>query len=117
MKTFSEFLVETKNTTFTNGERQALEEILGMATGNLGEDADIAKYKKFIDNIEPNEIDILNTLYTNVISDYQTYKTLKTNLFSTEEIGLLSTLLAFAEGEGLLDGSEYEISNILDKLS
>lgn len=115
MKQLSTYIFEARSFTITNGERNALECVLGFVTGDLGDESEIKKYEEFASNLSEEDIKTLNSLY-NVISDDQTYTKITKRILDKKEISLLKLLLTYIDENDLYGDFEYELSNIIDKL-
>ena len=111
MKDIDQFITEKiKRFELTNNERISLVEIVGNATENIGEDADIKKYEKFRKECYEDEINSLNDLYE-ILEDTHTYPKITNRIIQQNELNVLHKLLQYALDENIVD-----LSDILEKI-
>lgn len=79
MKSLVEYINESIEL-FTDDDRDSLIEVVGHATWNIGEDSDIKKYQKFIDELSDNDKKNLDDLY-DMLDNKETYPKLYKRLF------------------------------------
>ena len=82
MKSLVEYINESIEI-FTD-DRDSLIEVVWNATGNLGEDSDIKKYQKFIDELSDEDKKNLDDLY-DMLDNEETYPKLYKRLFTKDE--------------------------------
>ena len=109
MKSLVEYINESIEI-FTDDDRNSLIEVVGNATGNLGEDSDIKKYQKFIDDLSDNDKKNLDDLY-DMLDNKETYPKLYKRLFAKDEKLLLKKLAQYA-----FDNDICDLSTIVEKL-
>ena len=115
MKSLNTYIFEAKGFTLSDGERNALECVLGFVTGNLGDKEDIELYKEFVNTLNEKDIKTLNSLY-DLIANTETYPKITKRSFNKEELLLLKSLLEYIDTNDIYGDFEYELSNILDIL-
>lgn len=114
MKNINEYIIEgRKNFTFDEHERAALSELIGIMTGNLGEDADIKFYKPLYESLTDEEKKQLDLLYE-VLSDTHTWKKINKNII-TEEISILVKIFEWIDDNDAF-GENWDLQNAFDKI-
>lgn len=108
MKSLVEYINESIEI-FTDDDRDSLIEVVGNATGNLGEDSDIKKYQKFIDELSDDDKKNLDDLY-DMLDNEETYPKLYKRLFAKDEKLLLKKLAQYA-----FDNDICDLSTIIQK--
>lgn len=112
MKDLKNFINEAKKSfTLTDSERNELIEVVGFATGNIGDVSDTDQYLDFHKECSMSELDTLNDLY-NVLDNSETYPRITNRVIDADEIKLLCKLLQYALDEDIVD-----LSEILEKIS
>lgn len=115
MKDITSFIFEKKKIfTLTPSERQALEDTIGIALGNLGEDDDIKQFKKFIDSLSDKEKEDLESLY-DMLSDAYNYKKIYQKNVMPEEISLIDKLYHYCDDNDMLD-DEWDLMDAFEKI-
>ena len=116
MKTLQNYiLLESKNFNLTQTERDALDCVIGFATGNLGEKSDIQQFDKFNNELSEEEKQILLNLH-DTIEDNENYPKLTKRNLLDEEIILIDKIINYIERNDIKTEFDYELSNIQDKI-
>ncbi len=114
MKTLKEYIFETKYFKFTDGERAAVAELVGLLTGNIGEDADIKKYSEYWNVLSDDEQQQMNDLY-DVLDDTNNWPVINRNIIK-DDIELLANFLNWVDENDLWGDSDYEGPDALEKI-
>ena len=115
MKDITSFILEKKKIfTLTPSERQALEDTIGIALGNLGEDDDIKQFKEFIDSLSNKEKEDLESLY-DMLSDADGYKKIYQKNVIPEEIWLIDKLYHYCDDNDMLD-DKWDLMDAFKKI-
>lgn len=115
MKNLKEYINESRrNFTFNEHERDALDEILGYITGNIGSDEDIAQFNDLVNSFSDEEYEQVNYLY-DLISNTETYPKINKSLIK-DDIEILQIILRWIDERGLFEDM-YELQDILEKIS
>ena len=114
MKTLKEYIFETRYFKFTDGERAAVAELVGLLTGNIGEDADIKKYSEYWNVLSDDEQQQMNDLY-DVLDDTNNWPVINRNIIK-DDIELLANFLNWVDENDLWEDSDYEGPDALEKI-
>lgn len=115
MKDITSFILENKKIfTLTPSERNALEDTIGIALGNLGKDKDIKQFKKFIDSLSDEEKEDLESLY-DALSNTEDYKKINQKNIMPEEISLIDKLYHYCDDNDLLD-DKWDLMDAFEKI-
>lgn len=115
MKDIQQYIIEKKKAfTLNDDERSALEDTIGIALGNLGEDEDIKQFKEFIDSLSNDERETLESLY-DVLSNTEDYKKINQKNIMSEEISLIDKLYHYCDDNGLLD-DKWDLMDAFEKI-
>lgn len=119
MKSISEFVAdydvyESKSFTLTRYERDAVCELLGYLTGNLGEERDIEKYSDYWNDSDDTTRDAFEDLY-DVFSDEVTWPKV-TRRVIVADVDMLRDFLTWVDGHDLWGDCEYDGRAALEKL-
>lgn len=115
MKAISQYILEKKKAfTLNDDERGALEDTIGIALGNLGEDDDIKQFKKFIDSLSDKEKEDLESLY-NALSNTEDYKKINQKNIMPEEILLIDKLYHYCDDNDMLD-EQWDLIDAFEKI-
>lgn len=109
-----EYILEGKTIIFDEYERDALTEIVGYLTGNLGEDSDIEKYSEYWSVLSTEEQTQMKELY-DLLDDKHTWPKVNSKLIN-DDIHLLLNFLNWADEKELIDVKSHEIYDVIDKL-
>lgn len=113
MKTLTSYITEAKNYfKLTDEERRQLETVVGIVSGNLGDEEDTKHYQTLIDQFDEDEIRQLDLLY-DYLSDTETYKTVSRNGL-IEDIELVKRIVAWLDEEGELEMDSDTYRNIIN---
>ena len=114
MKDIKEFLInESKNFLLSEYERKALAELIGIMSGNLGEDRDIEFYKPLYDSLADEEKEQLEQLYE-VLDDEYTYKKINRNMI-IDDIPILIKIYEWIDDNDAF-GENWDLINAFDKI-
>ena len=114
MKTLKEYIFETRYFKFTDDERAAISSLVGLLTGNIGEDEDIKKYAEYWNVLSNDEQQQMNDLY-DVLDDEQNWPVINRNNIK-DDIELLTNFLNWVDENDLWGDYEYEGPSALEKL-
>ena len=115
MKDIQQYILEKKKIfTLTPSERHALEDTIGIALGNLGEDEDIKQFKEFIDSLSDKEKEDLESLY-DMLSDADGYKKIYQKNVIPEEIWLIDKLYRYCDDNNMLD-DKWDLMDAFEKI-
>ena len=114
MKDIVSYISESKRSVkrfiLSDDERSQLCEILGYASGSLGEDADVKKFDDFRKSLSQDELTDLPSFY-DVLDDYENYPKFTNKIMTDEDINICRKLFAF-----LSDKNEWDLSCIADTM-
>lgn len=111
MKGIQQYIIERqKSFTLTRDERDRLIELIGYATDQSGEDADVKKYEKFRNDLYETELCDMIDLY-DTLNDDRTYPKITNKILLPNDIYYIKKLINFA-----LDNDLDDLSDILDKI-
>lgn len=113
MKNLTSYITEAKNYfKLTDNERRQLENVVGIVSGNLGDDEDTKHYQTLIDQFDEDEIRQLDLLY-DYLSDTETYKTVSRNGL-IDDIELVKRIVAWLDEDGELEMNYDTYKNIMN---
>ena len=113
MKNLVEFIYEAKYFKLTDGEREAVTDLVGYLTGNIGEDNDIKQYAEYWNVLSNDEQEQMNELY-DFLSDTHSWPVVNRNNM-TDDIPLLVNFLNWVDENDLWGDSEYDGPSALEK--
>ena len=114
MKTLKDYIFEARYFKFTEGERAAVAELVGLLTGAIGEDEDIKKYAEYWNVLSDEEKQQMNDLY-DVLDDEQNWPVINRNNIK-DDIELLANFLNWVDENDLWGDADYEGPDALEKL-
>ena len=114
MKSLINFINESKNFKLTDGERNAIAEIVGFLTGNIGDDKDIKQYSEYWNVLSKDEQEQMNMLY-DFLSDTHSWPVVNRNNIK-DDILLLVNFLNWVDENDLWGDADYEGPGALEKL-
>lgn len=114
MKTLKDYIFEARYFKFTDGERAAVAELVGLLTGNIGEDEDIKEYSEYWNVLSDDEQKQMNELY-DVLDDEQNWPVINRNNIK-DDIELLANFLNWVDENDLWGDADYEGPDALEKL-
>lgn len=114
MKTLKDYIFESRYFKFTEGERAAVAELVGLLTGAIGEDTDIKKYAEYWNVLSDDEKEQMNDLY-DVLDDEQNWPVINRNNIK-DDIELLANFLNWVDENDLWGDADYEGPGALKKL-
>ena len=115
MKTFKDYLItKAKNFRFTQEEREALANFVGIICGDLGDDDDFENVDLIIQNLTQAEIEELSNLYNYCLDDEQTYSYVNRTMI-IDEIPLLKKIYHIIEKNDLF-GEQWDLMDAFDKI-
>lgn len=113
MKNLTSYITEAKNYfKLTDNERRQLENVVGIVSGNLGDDEDTKHYQTLIDQFDEDEIKQLDLLY-DYLSDTETYRTVSRNGL-IDDIELIKRIVAWLDEDGELEMDYDTYKNIMN---
>lgn len=115
MKNISKFLTESsKYFTLDDGERDALETLIGTLCGSLGDEEDEQEVKPIKDELSNDEINQLSDLY-DFLDDTETYKKVNRNNIK-DDIPLIIKIYNIMDEKDLL-GENWDLIDALEKIA
>lgn len=115
MKDIKNYINEAKKYfTLEDDERDALTTLIGIITGNLGEDEEIKFYKELFDSFTKEEQDQLNMLY-DCLEDRETYKKINRNNIK-DDIPLIKKIYAWMVDNNALQ-EQWDLIDALEKIN
>lgn len=88
MKDLVQYICEAQKPALNQYERDAVSNLLGIATGNLGEDDDIKAYEPFMKDLSEEEKGMLNDIY-DFLSNGEVYKRVRKSQLDKDELAVL----------------------------
>ena len=114
MKDIKEYIVEgSNNFTLNDHERTALAELIGVMTGNIGEESDNDAYADLYRIFNDEEKEQLNDLYS-FLDDRQTYKVANRSNMKAD-LKLLERIFKWIDDNDAW-GDNYDLQDAYDKI-
>ena len=114
MKTLKDYIFESRYFKFTDGERDAVADLVGFLTGAIGEVADIKKYSEYWGVLSNDGKEQMHNLY-DVLDDEQNWPVINRNNIKGE-IELLANFLNWVDENDLWGDAAYDGVCALEKL-
>lgn len=96
--------------TLSQDERDQLCEIIGYASGALGEDEDVNKFEDFRKSLSKQELEDLSNLF-DTLDDEQNYPKFTNKIMTDEDINICRKLFAYVSEE-----DDWDLSCIADTM-
>ncbi len=114
MKSLITYINETRYFKLTESERDAIASLVGLLTGNIGEDSEIKKYSEYWNVLSDEEKQQMNDLY-DVLDDTNNWPVINRNNIKDDIIPLIN-FLNWVDENDLWGDYEYEGPDALEKL-
>lgn len=113
MKNLVEYILESGSFTLTDYERDALLDVVGILSGNLGSEEDIKLFSEYWDILSNDEKEQMTDLY-DLLDDKHTWPRINRRLLK-DDIDLLLNFLNWADEKELIKDN-YDLYDVIDKL-
>ena len=113
-RSLNEYINESRYFKLTEGERAAIASLVGLLTGNTGEDEDAKKYAEYWGVLSDDEQQQMNDLY-DVLDDTYNWPVINRNNIK-DDIELLANFLNWVDENDLWGDYEYDGPGALEKL-
>lgn len=113
-RSLNEYINETRYFKLTDSERDAISCLVGLLTGNIGEDSEIKKYSEYWNVLSDEEQQQMNDLY-DVLDDTNNWPVINRNNIKDDIIPLIN-FLNWVDENDLWGDYEYEGPDALEKL-
>ena len=116
MKDLNNYILEKKKAFELNmDERRALGYLIGYALGNLGEDKDIKRFKKFMDSLSDKEKKDFDSLY-DVFSNTEDYKKINQRIILPEDLALIKKFYDFCYNNDIMRDDDWDLIDAFEKI-